>query len=79
MTSFYLFEAVGGMDEAYQAECQDVALCLSLDRIGFYSLIVFTGNVIHIENGTRDKGEECWKDRRRFLRKWGSYIESRFL
>lgn len=74
-----LFAAVGGMDENYSAECQDIALCLSAARLGYETLIANCGPVLHIENATRPKGEENWPDRQRFLRRWGAYIEACYL
>jgi GT2 family glycosyltransferase len=67
-----------GMDEDYAAECQDIALCLNVDRLGYEIHIVNAGRVLHLENATRPKGEEFWPDRQRFLRRWGSYIEARY-
>ena len=74
-----LFLAIGGFDEAYVAECQDIALCLAALRHGFRSITLNLGKTIHLENATRAKNEENWPDRQRFLRKWGSYIEAKFL
>jgi GT2 family glycosyltransferase len=74
-----LYAEVGGMDEGYAAECQDIALCLSVDRLGYESHIAYAGPVLHLENATRPKGEENWPDRQRFLRRWGSYIEATYL
>lgn len=74
-----LFLAVGGFDENYVAECQDIALCLAAIRHGFRCITLNLGNTIHLENATRPKNEENWSDRQRFLRKWGSYIEAKFL
>jgi hypothetical protein len=74
-----LYAEVGGMDEAYAAECQDIALCLAADRLGYETYIAHAGQVLHLENATRPKGEESWPDRQRFLRRWGSYIEARYL
>ncbi|HEX6242430.1 MAG TPA: hypothetical protein VFZ61_16070, partial [Polyangiales bacterium] len=79
MTRHELYAEVGGMDEAYAAECQDIALCLAIDRLGYEAHIAYAGHVLHLENATRPKGEEHWPDRQRFLRRWGSYIEARFL
>lgn len=70
-----LFLEVDGFDENYIEECQDVALCLSTRRLGYEIVTVFTDEVLHLENATRPKGSESWKDRRYFLRKWKSYIE----
>lgn len=74
-----LFLAIGGFDEAYVAECQDIALCLAALRHGFRSITLNLGKTIHLENATRPKNEENWPDRQRFLRKWGSYVEATFL
>ncbi|MGI6525452.1 MAG: glycosyltransferase [Bdellovibrionota bacterium] len=70
-----LYSFVNGLDEHYQSECQDAAFCLELSRLGYYSKCFNLGHIIHIENATRPKGDENWADRRRFLRKYLSYIE----
>jgi GT2 family glycosyltransferase len=69
-----LFRLAGRFDQDYKAECQDVALCLQAHRLGYRSTCVNLGPIVHIENGTRPKGEEHWGDRRRFLRHFGAYI-----
>lgn len=74
-----LYEEIGGFDEEYTAECQDIALCLAALRHGFTTLTINLGNTIHLENATRPKNEEHWPDRQRFLRKWRSFIEASFL
>lgn len=74
-----LYHRIGGMDEGYAKECQDVALCLAADRLGYETELLYLGKIVHFENGTRPRGEESWPDRRRFLRKWSSYVEARFL
>lgn len=70
------FFEVGGFNESYAAECQDVELCLAINRLGFRCLVLDAGALVHIENYTRPKGEENWADRRYFLRRWTSYIET---
>lgn len=74
-----LFQEIGGFDERYSAECQDIDLCLAALRHGFPSLTLNLGATVHLENSTRPKNEENWIDRQRFLRKWGSFIEAMFL
>ncbi len=69
-----LFRLAGRFDPDYKAECQDVALCLQAHRLGYRARCVNLGAIVHIENGTRPKGEEHWGDRRRFLRHFGAYI-----
>jgi GT2 family glycosyltransferase len=73
-----VFELAGMFDEGYASECQDVALCLSVHRLGRRIGLVGLGHVVHLENATRPKGEENWVDRQRYLRHWSSYIEATF-
>lgn len=69
-----LFAELGGFDEAYHAECQDVALCLGARRLGYRIEVICAGRVLHLENATREKNSEDWRDRRRLVRKWASFI-----
>ena len=78
MISRPLFNLCGGFDPSYKAECQDIALCLEAHRRGFSATCVDLGPIVHIENATRPKGEENFADRRRFLRKFGAYIQGAF-
>ncbi|WP_207461060.1 glycosyltransferase [Azospirillum sp. SYSU D00513] len=71
-----LFREIGGFDEAYRTECQDVALCLAAQRLGRGVAILNAGQVLHLENATRPKGSEDWGDRQLFMRRWGSFIEA---
>ncbi|MFM7095126.1 MAG: glycosyltransferase family 2 protein [Actinomycetota bacterium] len=71
-----LFDRVGGFDESYVAECQDIDLCLKAHRLGVGSRVVDAGPLVHLENATRPKGEENWHDRQQFVRRWSSYIET---
>lgn len=71
-----LFARAGGFDAAYEAECQDIDLCLRVRRLGVGCRVLDAGRLVHIENATRPKGEENWSDRALFLRRWSSYIET---
>jgi len=71
-----LFESVDGFDEIYQAECQDVDLCLKVHRLGKRIGMCDVGPLVHLENATRPKGEENWRDRSIFIRRWSTYLES---
>jgi GT2 family glycosyltransferase len=71
-----LFENCDYFDEAYEAEAQDVDLCLKAARCGLATNILYVGKIIHYENATRTKGECNQKDRARFIRKWSSYQEA---
>ena len=71
-----LFAQVGGFDEAYQAECQDVDLCLKLKRLGYDIQIGDFGRLVHLENATRPTGEENWEDRSLYMRRWSGFVST---
>jgi|GEM_PF-1358813 len=73
-----LFFRAGGFDEAYQAECQDVDLCLKVFRLGYQTLYAGDVEAMHLENATRVKGEENWDDRNKFINRWESHIQENF-
>ena len=56
LTRSALFADVGGFDEAYRTECQDIALCLAMRRRGFEMAVINAGRIIHLENATRLAG-----------------------
>ena len=71
-----LFAQVGGFDVAYQAECQDVDLCLKLKRLGYDIQIGDFGRLVHLENATRPTGEENWEDRSLYMRRWSGFVST---
>jgi GT2 family glycosyltransferase len=71
-----LFAKVGGFDEGYQAECQDVDLCLKLKRLGYDIQIGDFGRLVHLENATRPTGEENWVDRSLYMRRWSGFVST---
>ena len=71
-----LFAKVGGFDEVYEAECQDVDLCLKLKRLGYDIQIGDFGRLVHLENATRPTGEENWKDRSLYMRRWSGFVST---
>lgn len=71
-----LFAKVGGFDEVYQAECQDVDLCLKLKRLGYDIQIGDFGPLVHLENATRPTGEENWEDRALYMRRWSGFVST---
>ena len=75
LTRSALFADVGGFDEVYRTECQDIALCLAMRRRGFKMAVINAGRIIHLENATRPAGSEDWHDRQRFVRKWASFMD----
>lgn len=74
-----LWQAAGGLDEAFEREAQDIDFCLRIQRLGHQVRMVDAGPVTHIENATRAKGEESWEDRRLFMRRWQSFVEAKYL
>jgi len=79
MTRSLLFAQLGGFDEGYEAEAQDIDLCLKIGRLGHGITILDRGPIVHLENATRPRGDEHWDDRRRFMRRWSSWIETSLL
>ena len=71
-----LFANVGGFDELYQAECQDVDLCLKFKRLGYDIQIGDFGRLVHLENATRPTGEENWEDRSLYMRRWSGFVST---
>lgn len=68
-----LFVSCGMFDIQYETEAQDIDLCFQARRLGYQSLLCYPGEVQHLENATRPKGEENNQDRARFVRKWAVF------
>lgn len=68
-----LFVSCGMFDIQYEIEAQDIDLCFQARRLGYQSLLSYPGEVQHLENATRPKGEENNQDRARFVRKWAVF------
>jgi GT2 family glycosyltransferase/ubiquinone/menaquinone biosynthesis C-methylase UbiE len=73
------FISFNGFDENYDEEAQDIDLCLKFSRMGKKLVFLNINKIIHIENATRIKGSENWKDRNYFLWKWSSFLDSTVL
>lgn len=73
------FISLGGFDERYAEESQDIDLCLKFGRIGKRVVFLNIDNIVHVENGTRARGSENWTDRNYFSWKWGSFVEAAIL
>lgn len=73
------FFELGGFEEFYLAECQDIDLCLKARRLGGKCFLLDVGDIIHFENGTRDVAEANVADRSHFLRRWQLLVEESFL
>jgi GT2 family glycosyltransferase len=70
-----LFAQLGGFDEGFPVDFNDVDLCLRLRERGY--LIVYTPLALlyHHESATR-RGFHGQPYQERFMRRWGSYIRS---
>jgi GT2 family glycosyltransferase len=70
-----LFDQLGGFDEGFPVDFNDVDLCLRLRERGY--LIVYTPLALlyHHESATR-RGFHGQPYQERFMRRWGSYIRS---
>ena len=78
MTRADLWWLIGGLDEAYEAECQDVDYCLAARRLGATVKVLDAGPVVHLESATRDPGSHNLADRRLLLRRWRSFLAGEF-
>lgn len=78
MTRADLWWLIGGLDEAYEAECQDVDYCLAARRLGATVKVLDAGPVVHLESATRDPGSHHVADRRLLLRRWRSFLAGEF-
>lgn len=78
MTRADLWWLIGGLDEAYEAECQDVDYCLAARRLGATVKVLDAGPVVHLESATRDPGTHHTADRRLLLRRWRSFVAAEY-
>jgi GT2 family glycosyltransferase len=69
-----LFRSIGGFDEVYVEEAQDIDLCLRLRKRGLQSVMHPALQAYHHENATRTV-KEAPQDRAEFLRRFGRLIE----
>ncbi len=72
------FREIGGLDESYLEEAQDIDLCLRLREQGLVSLISNEWVAYHVEGATRTR-KGCAEDRALFLDRYRDEIEARWL
>jgi GT2 family glycosyltransferase len=75
MIKAQLFIDLDGFDARFDEECQDLDLCLAARRLGARVRLVYAGDIIHFENGTRSPQSANARDRARLARKWASFTE----
>jgi GT2 family glycosyltransferase len=69
------FALLGGFDEGYAEECQDLDLCLEAAKRGFEVVYEPRSVLYHYENGTRVVRENL-RDRGRFRARWAAFLET---
>ncbi|MDF1881755.1 glycosyltransferase [Sulfurimonas sp. MAG313] len=69
-----LFDKVGGFNEAYAEECQDIDLCFKAALEGYQCIYTPKVELFHYENGTRTMSESS-ADRNYFISIWETYID----
>jgi len=70
-----IFEEVGGMDELFPLNYNDVDLCLKFHQAGYRNVFTPYAQLIHHESATR-KGGVKPEELNRLHEKWGAYLES---
>jgi GT2 family glycosyltransferase len=68
-----LYEKIGGMDEQFALDYNDVDLCLNMDRHGHQNILCSNITAIHFESATRKKRDttEIKKD---LTKLWNKYV-----
>ena len=69
-----VFDAIGGFDEAFAVECNDVDYCLRVAMAGYAVVYAAAPSLVHKEGSTRQIAplrEQERMDRRLFLQRWG--------
>lgn len=77
-----IYEQVGGMDESFEVEYNDVDLCLKFLEAGYYNVYLPDVELYHYESATRGhphQSKESWnrhvKEIGLFKQKWQRYID----
>lgn len=78
MTRADLWHRLGGLDERFSREGQDVDYCLAARRLGATVRVLDAGPVVHVESATRGDDDHDSADRRLLLRRWRSFVRAEF-
>jgi GT2 family glycosyltransferase len=74
-----IYQRLGGMDEEYVVEFNDIDFCLRADAAGLAVVYAATPVLTHNEGSTRQNRllrEQEIRDRQRFIRQWGRSLVS---
>jgi O-antigen biosynthesis protein len=69
-----LFRKYGGFDESFVNGCEDVDLCLRLNREGFSHFVVHDSVIDHIKGATTGRKDRNDENFQLLMKKWGSSI-----
>lgn len=69
-----VFDQLGGMDETFPLNYNDVDLCLKAHQAGYRNVVTPFAELIHYESATRPKGLQP-KEWERLNQKWQSYFQ----
>lgn len=76
-----VFDQVGGFDENYRVEYNDVDFNLKVFKAGYWNICTSYAELIHFESKTRGKNitpakkAKLDKEKKRFTKSWAEYIE----
>ncbi|MGA7935162.1 MAG: glycosyltransferase family 2 protein [Kovacikia sp.] len=68
-----LFDQLGGMDQQFPLNYNDVDLCLKAHQAGYRNVVTPFAQLIHYESASRQKGLNP-KEWEKLNHKWGSYL-----
>lgn len=70
------FLELGGFDEVYLNGCEDVDLCLRMQKQGFRHFVVHDSVVLHVKGGTEGRKAHNDRNAQILLEKWGDEVRS---
>ncbi len=66
---------IGGMDEGYRVEFNDVDVCMRLKEKGYDIVYTPYANLFHYENSSFNRSEPDRLDKEKFLKRWSKTIQ----
>jgi GT2 family glycosyltransferase len=73
-----VWQRLGGLDERFHREGQDVDFCLAARRLGTTVRVLDAGPVVHLESATRGPEDHDPEDRALLQRRWRSFLRAEF-
>lgn len=69
------WDAVGGMDEQFPLNYNDIDLCLRLQAAGWRTVVDNQTELMHLETSSRPSGSETWEVEA-FRERWGAWLDN---